>query len=165
MLSFITTKLRQWEKYLKPKHTFIPPLRKYIYNTTQKIVPSYDFVREKSTADYITTADISPQKLEQLLYNNSFQRNTLSTVKYRTVDKTKQWIEYAYVLDSENTDWQLDVYVFQYSDGVDIYAHTEPSVRQPFKHLDLSTGRSGEDRGIVTKLLEDNNVENYDRLS
>jgi len=92
-------------------------------------------IRQKGREDYITTVSAGLGTIVSVLIGNDYQRNTLSTVKYRSKNGRNQWTCGAWVYDRPNTHDQHDVYLFHNADGtIDIYGHKEASVRSPSDH-------------------------------
>lgn len=147
-LKSLTAAIRRIERQLSPADKWASKLRQTAYNAAQRILTpiiGVQFTREKERGDYITTTNANVKDVENALWDAGYQRNMLSTWKYRTVNGKRQDIVSAWVYDPTNTPTQHDVYLFENDDGsVDIYGHKEPSVRNPSEHLDLSTGTHGD---------------------
>ena len=146
-LKTLTTAVRRIEQHLSPDDDWASELREIAYKRAQSVLNpliGIQFTREKSKADYICTVETEVDAVEQALWNAGYQRNMLSTWKYRGVDNKRQDITSAWVYDPPDTDTQHDVYLFDNGETVDIYGHKEPSVRNPTEHLDLSTGVNGD---------------------
>jgi len=147
-LKSLTTAVRRIERHLSPADGWASKLREIAYKAAQIVLSpliGIQFTREKSRADYICTVQADVGTIETALWNAEYQRNMLSTWKYRNVDGKRQDIVSAWVYDPPETETQHDVYLFENNDGtVDVYGHKEPSVRNPTEHLDLSTGIHGD---------------------
>lgn len=110
----------------------------------------------------MTTAAVSPDEVEVAI-NSKYQRNLLSTRKYRVVDGYKQWAVGSWVYDPEDEPWQHHVYLFDTPDGkTDIYAHKEASVRNPSDHH-KSWQTHGDPDGILRRTLEAAGVGSIER--
>jgi len=146
-LKSLTTVVRRIERHLSPADDWASKLRKIAYKRAQSVLSpliGIQFTREKSRADYICTVETNVDAVETALWNAGYQRNMLSTWKYRNVGGKRQDIVSAWVYDPPTTETQHDVYLFDNADTVDVYGHKEPSIRNPVKHLDLSTGINGD---------------------
>jgi len=156
-LKTFTTAVRRIERHLSPADGWASKLREIAYKRAQSVLTpiiGVQFTRKKGRADYICTVEADVDAVETALWNAGYQRNMLSTWKYRTVDGKRQDIVSAWVYDPTDTQTQHDVYFFQNEDGsVDIYGHKEPSVRNPSEHLDLSTGINGDPNGRMRATL------------
>jgi hypothetical protein len=145
MIKQITTAARRIETIFTPDDQWVESVRKIVWQAAQRHLGStHTFVREKGTADYICTTEASAQQVVGALYTNGYQRNILSTVKYRTRGGEKEYVHSAWVYDPADTYTQHDVFLWERDNKVDIYGHREPSVRHPDAHLDLSTGTHGD---------------------
>jgi len=146
-LKTLTTSVRRIERHLSPADDWASKLREIAYKSAQRILMpliGVQFTRKKGTADYICTVETDVDGVEKALWKAGYQRNMLSTWKYRIIDNERQDITSAWVYDPANTETQHDVYLFDNGETVDVYGHKEPSVRNPVEHLDLSTGINGD---------------------
>ena len=146
-LKTLTTSVRRIERHLSPEDDWVSEVRENAYKAAQRVLSpliGIQFTREKGTADYICTVEADVNAVEVALWNAGYQRNMLSTWKYRVVNNRRQDITSAWVYDPANTETQHDVYLFDNGKTVDVYGHKEPSVRNPVEHLDLSTGTNGD---------------------
>lgn len=139
------TYIRFFEETLGPSDDWVEDDRRILYEAIDPLLP-WRAIREKGTADYITSTQVGSDRIERALYAQGYRRNLLSSRKYRTHHGGgKQWAVGSWVFDPEGTAWQHHVYLFdRRSGGTDIYGHREPSVRNPSQHLDLSTGTPGD---------------------
>ena len=155
MISQLTSAVRRVEQFFGPNNGWVETLRKTVWQRAQSVLgDTHTFVRHKGTADYVATVDAPAQRVVSALYSNGYQRNILSTVKTR--GNPPQYVHSAWVLDTENTEWQQDVFIWGNRDGTtDVYSHKEPSVRNPKEHLDLSTGIHGDPDGRVCEVLDE----------
>jgi hypothetical protein len=174
-LKTLTAAIRRIERHLSPEDDWASKLREIAYKAAQRVLNTsrsvlgsdflrnhdltpligIQFTREKGTADYICTVGTDVDEVKQALWGAGYQRNMLSTWKYRTIDNKRQDIESAWVYDPPDTATQHDVYLFDDGNTVDVYGHKEPSVRNPVKHLDLSTGIHGDpDNRLKAALAE-----------
>lgn len=163
MISQLMTVARRVEQFFGPDDSWVETLRQTAWRCAQRLAGgTHTFVRDKGRADYVTTADASAQRVARALYANGYQRNIMSTVKTRNGD---EYVHSAWVLDSADTDWQQDVFMWENEDGTtDVYSHKEPSVRRPKAHLDLSTGIHGDPDGRVRDVLDGAGID-YERNS
>jgi len=146
-LKTLTTSVRRIERHLSPADDWASKLREIAYKSAQRVFTpliSIQFTREKGFADYICTVEADVDAVETALWNAGYQRNMLSTWKYRVVNNRRQDITSAWVYDPPDTETQHDVYLFDNGKTVDVCGHKEPSVRNPVEHLDLSTGINGD---------------------
>lgn len=145
MIQTIATAVRRIEPLFGPDDGWVENTRKIAWRVAQRrLGHKHTFVREKGTADYICTTEASAQQVVGALYSSGYQRNILSTVKYRVRDGEDEYVHSAWVYDLADTYTQHDVFLWKRGDVVDIYGHREPSVRYPDAHLDLSTGTHGD---------------------
>jgi len=146
-LKTLTTSVRRIERHLSPADDWASKLREIAYKSAQSVLSpliGIQFTREKGTADYICTVEADVDAVKVALWDAGYQRNMLSTWKYRIIDNERQDITSAWVYDPPDTETQHDVYLFDNGETVDVYGHKEPSVRNPVKHLNLSTGINGD---------------------
>lgn len=154
--------VRRVEDFLGPEDDWVEEDRRIAYEAAQRLLGDYhDFIREKGTADYITTAHATPNVVERALSGYGYDRNLLSTRKYREHhDGGKQWAVGSWAYDPEDTDWQHHVFLFRAPNGgTDVYGHREPSPRDVDGHLDRSTGVHGDPNGRVANALDTYEVE------
>jgi len=145
MLAKLMAAGRRAERFVGPNDKWVEQLRKNAWRGAQNVLgDTHTFVREKGTADYITTVDASVDEVIAALWAADYQRNILSTVKYRVRDNEDEYVHSAWVYDPANTYTQHDVFLWERDGVVDVYGHREPSVRNPQAHLDLSTGTHGD---------------------
>jgi len=155
MIQTIATAVRRIEPFFGPDNSWAEDARKMAWRRAQRhLGHTHTFVREKGTADYICTAKASAQQVVGALYSNGYQRNILSTVKYRERGGGEEYVHSAWVYDPADTYTQHDVFLFERDGVVDIYGHREPSVRHPEAHLDLSTGTHGDPDGRLRNTLD-----------
>lgn len=146
--------VRRVEEYLGPEDDWVEDDRRILYEAADKFLrplgrPTIRNIDQRGAGDYVTTAAASPDEVEVALDDAGYDRNLLSTRKYRSAhDGGRQWAVGSYVLDPADTDWQHHVYIFPSPDGgTDIYAHRETSVRDPHGHVtDEQTGGDPNDR-------------------
>lgn len=158
--------VRRVEEFLSPSDDWVEDGRRILYEAAQRLLGDYhDFIREKGTADYITTAHADSDAVEIALMEYGYDRNLLSTRKYREHHGGgKQWAVGSFAYDPEDTDWQHHVYLFKAPNGgTDIYGHREPSPRNPEAHLDTSTGVHGDPNGRVANALDVYRIEYGER--
>lgn len=158
--------VRRLERYLGPDDDWIEDDRRHFYEAADRFLRPLGrpTIAEKGPADYVTTADASDDEVEIALTAAGFQRNLLSTRKYREHhDGGRQWAVGSYVLDHPDTDWQLHVYLFEaWTTGTDVYAHKETSVRDPYGHV-TDPQTHGDPDGYVRSALADQNIDHNSR--
>jgi hypothetical protein len=153
-LSRILGAVRCLERFLGPDDDWVEDDRRVLFETLDGLL-GHSFTMEKSPRDYITTAHATPDAVEKALDAAGYQRNLVSTRKYRTHhDGGKQWAVGSWVLDPADTDWQHHVFLFPAPDGstdlsgespdsveneqglsCDVYGHKEATVRDPVDHV------------------------------
>jgi hypothetical protein len=135
-LSQILGAVRRVERFLGPEDDWVEDDRRKLFEFLDGKF-GHAFTMEKSARDYITTAQASPDAVEVALHRAGYQRNLVSTRKYRTHHAGgKQWAVGSYVYDPVDTDWQHHVFLFPAPDGAaDVYGHRETSARNPVGHL------------------------------
>ena len=146
-LKTLTAAIRRIERHFSPADDWASEVREMAYKRAQGVLSpliGIQFTREKGFADYICTVEADVDAVEKALWNAGYQRNMLSTWKYRLINNERQDITSAWVYDPPDTETQHDVYLFDNGKTVDAYGHKEPSVRNPVEHLDLSTGVNGD---------------------
>jgi hypothetical protein len=162
-LSRILGVVRWLEKLLGPDDDWVEDDRRKLFEWLDGKF-GHSFTMEKSPRDYITTADASPDAVERALASAGYQRNLVSTRKYRTHHAGgKQWAVGSYVYDPVDTDWQHHVFLFPAPDGAtDIYGHRETSARDPVGHLtDRLT--PGDPQSRARNALADANIQYGER--
>lgn len=130
--------LRGAEEFLGPDDDWVEDDRRILFEAAQRHLGRFHkFVYEKSAEDYVTTAQVDSDVVEEALHAAGYQRNLLSSRKYREHHEGgRQWAEGSWVFDPSDTDWQHHVYLFEAPNGgTDIYAHRETSVREGSEHL------------------------------
>jgi hypothetical protein len=135
-LSRIISVIRRIEQFLGPDEDWVEDDRRKLFEFLDGKF-GHAFTMEKSARDYITTAQESPDAVEVALHRAGYQRNLVSTRKYRTHHSGgKQWAVGSYVYDPVDTDWQHHVFLFPAPDGeTDVYGHREATVREPVDHV------------------------------
>jgi hypothetical protein len=131
--------VRELETLLGPEDDWVEDDRRILFEAADRILRPLGrpTIREVGRYDYILTVAATPDAVETHLDHAGYQRNLLSTRKYREHhDGGRQWAVGSWVLDPDDTDWQHHVYLFPYESGLatDVYGHTEPSVRNPEEH-------------------------------
>lgn len=138
MLSRALNTVRRLEKRLKQFSPLVEPVRHVAWRAADKPLRrtiNRPTIRQKGTADYVTTVDANHRDVRAALLDGPYQWNVLSTYKYRTVDGRRQWEVGTFVHDPADTGWQHHVYTFRAPNGqTDVYAHREASVRSPKAH-------------------------------
>jgi hypothetical protein len=166
MLSTLMSLVRRLEGFLGPRDDWVEDDRRILFEAAQYLLGDmHTFTREKGVEDYITTAHADSDVVETALMNSGYDRNLLSTRKYRTHHSGgKQWGVGSFAYDPADTDWQHHVYLFEAPNGgTDVYGHREPSVRDPDAHLDKNSGVHGDPNGRVATALDAVGVEYGER--
>lgn len=163
-LSKVLSAVRRQEQKLGPgAHGLVAP-RARLWQVADPIFRAggRPTVRAKGVADYVTTVDASREQVEQALWPK-YHRNFLSTKKYRWRKSgdtfERDWAIGSWVYDPKDTDTQHHVYLFESpGGGIDLYAHREPSVRNPGKH---TSGRQthGDPDGYARARIDDASLE------
>lgn len=161
-LSVILSVVRRCEEFLGPGDDWVEDDRRILYEAADSVLRPLgrQTVREKGVADYITTVHADSDVVETALHNGGYNRNVLSTRKYRTHHGGgEQWAVGSWVYDPPTTDWQHHVYLFDAEGGgTDMYGHRETSVRDPDGHLnDRQT--HGDPNGRARKSVERHNLD------
>jgi len=138
-ISALSRLTRRIESHLHPRDTWVTSLRESILRGVSSHT-AYSTTVKKSDADYIATASETPTAL------TGYQRNLLSTKKLRYVSElgTYQYTHSSWVKDNGITQDHVYLFATPLTNHTDIYGHYEPSVQQPVKHLDTSTGIHGD---------------------
>lgn len=130
--------LRRAEQFLGPEDDWVEDDRRVLFEAIDPLLRPLgrSTITEKGENDYVATVSRTPDEVEVILDDQGYQRNILSTRKYRAHhDGGKQWAVGSWVLDPSDTDSQHHVYLFRSPDGgTDIYAHSEASVTEPAEH-------------------------------
>ena len=146
--------VRRAERFLGPEDDWVERDRRVLFEAADTILRPLGrpTIREVGEADRIGTVGAGPDVVELALVEAGYQRNLLSTRKYREHHNGgRQWACGSWVLDPVDEPWQHHVYLFEAPDGsTDVYAHKEASVRNPDKHH----GGDGLERGVSMGLLE-----------
>ena len=144
-ISALSRLTRRIESHLHPRDTWVTKLRESILRGVSSHT-AYSTTVEKSDADYIATVSETPTALTYVLYADGYQRNLLSTKKYRYVDAlgTYQYTHSSWVKDNGITQDHVYLFATPLTNHTDIYGHYEPSVQQPVRHLNTSTGVHGD---------------------
>lgn len=158
--------VRYLEQFLSPNDDWIEDDRRVLFDSLDGL-GGHTFTREKGTDDYITTADVSSDVVEQTLADAGYQRNLASTRKYRTHHSGgKQWAVGSWVYDPPQTDTQHHVYLFpSKGGGTDIYGHFETSVRAGKEHITDTEQVHGDPNGRVADALQQADIEHTNRLT
>lgn len=157
-LSWLMAQIRKQERALGPSDDWVEDDRRVLFEAADRFLRPLGraTIQEVPTADHIVTVEASPDEVEELI-SPPFQRNLLSTRKYRTLSEEnggKQYAVGSWVLDPEETSWQQHVYLFPSpGGGTEIYGHLEPSVRDPDAHVDPTTGEHGDPKDLLRSEL------------
>lgn len=129
--------VRRIEEYLGPSDDWVEDDRRVIYEIANAIgsLIGRTTVSEVNPDDLTYSTPASPDDVEEAIHPH-FQRNLLSTRKYRVPEEGgRQWAVGSWVLDPDDTDWQLHTIFFpRKGGGTDIYCHREASVTEPSEH-------------------------------
>lgn len=156
--------VRRAERFFGPDDDWVEDDRRIVYEAAQRLFGQHHtFIREKGKQDYVYTAKHSPDTVEWALDNSSYQRNLLSTRKYRTHHSGgRQWAVGSYVYDDPNSVWQHHVYLFEHDDGyTDIYAHRELSVREGMAHVTNTQQTHGDPNNRLKNALDASDLQYY----
>lgn len=156
--------VRRAERFLGPDDDWVEEDRRIFAEAAQRLFGRWHtFVREKGHSDYVYTAKHKPDTVEWALVRGGYQRNLLSTRKYRTHHSGgKQWAVGSYVRDPTDSIWQHHVYLFEHDDGsTDIYAHKELSVREGMSHVTDTQQTHGDPNGWLKSVLDASNLNYY----
>jgi hypothetical protein len=155
ILEAVMAAVRRAERFLGPQDDWVEDDRRIAYEAAQRHLGHlHTFVREKGAADYVTTVHATPDAIERALTNTGYQRNLLSSRKYRTHhDGGRQWAVGSFVLDDIDHNGkytrQHHVYLFEAPDGgADVYAHTETSVLEGYEHVSDTRQSRGDPHGL-----------------
>lgn len=156
--------IRRAEEFLGPDDDWVEDDRRVLFEAVNVAASKLGrpTIKEKGPRDYITTTDTSPDEIEEALHPK-YQRNLLSTRKYRSTSGGRQWAAGSWVYDPEDTSYQHHVFIFPArSGGTDIYGHREKSVRDPDGHLN-DEQTPGDPNGLVAVQLAMSGIATYDR--
>jgi hypothetical protein len=158
-LSRILGAVRWLEKLLGPDDDWVEDDRRCLFEALDGLA-GHSFTVEKSARDYITTAQASPDAVEVALHRAGYQRNLVSTRKYRTHHSGgKQWAVGSYVYDPVDTDWQHHVFLFPTPNGAtDVYGHREATVREPVDHVTDGV-QPGDPHSRARNALKETNIQ------
>lgn len=157
-LSWLMAQIRKQERALGPSDDWVEDDRRILFEGVDRFLRPLGraTIQEVPTEDHIATVEASPDEVEELI-SPPFQRNLLSTRKYRVLSEENGGRQYAvgsWVLDPEDTDWQQHIYLFPSpGGGAEVYGHLEPSVRQPAEHVDPETGTHGDPNDLLRSEL------------
>lgn len=157
--------VRRLERFLGPGDDWVEDDRRIIYEAADRLLRPLgrSTISEVSDGDFVYTVDVSADEVEVLLDEAGFQRNLLSTRKYRESNGTRDYANGSWVLVHDGNDsdvqMQLHVIVFSNPDGsTSIYAHREAAVTEPSEHDGGDLLTRGDPNGIVKQLLEENEI-------
>lgn len=162
--------IRSFEETLGPDDDWVEDDRRILFEWLDKhFGDMHKFVYNIGNADYVMTADASPDKVEELLYDADYRRNLISARKAREHhDGGRQWAHGSWADD--DGDHQHHVFIFESPDGgTDVYAHYEDSPLDPDAHLNLDDGEDdieGMKRayvGPLDDLFEEESIETHKR--
>lgn len=169
-LQSLMSAVRGAERFLGPEDGWVEDDRRILFEAAQcRLGHLHRFTVEKGPADYITTVPEDENTVEKILLNGPYQRNLLSTRKYRTHHGGgKQWACGSFVYDPVDEPWQHHVYIFESPNGIDIYGHREDSVRYPAHHLNVAENDDlgqihGDPNNRIGDLLNQAVVPQYER--
>lgn len=159
--------IRLGEAFLEPDDDYVEKGRRRVFETAQRLFGDYHtFIYNIGNADYVTTVDMTPDELEELLWENGYKRNLVSARKYRIPpDGAKQWAHGSWALYN-NEGHQHHVYIFESKDGgTDLYAHTEDNATDPAAHLHVEddeddiAGMKHADPAALLELFDNTSIE------
>lgn len=153
LIKSVTSAVRRVEEFLGPEDDWVERYRRRLYVAFDGVL-GHSTVDEKTRAEYFTTAKASPDEVEEAIHPR-YERNIVSTRKYRMRDGEREWTVGSWVHDPADTNKQHHIFLFETPDGrTDIYGHRETSVRDPVGHLtDAQT--HGDPNGRVRALLSE----------
>jgi hypothetical protein len=154
--------VRRVEAFLGPADDWVESDRRIVYEAADGLF-GHSAVSKGNEEDYLFTANTTTDEIERLLHERGFERNLLSTRKYRITREhhtgNRQWADGSWVLSLGN-ERQLHIYLFSTKYGnADVYSHVEPSVVNPVAHLDTDTGVHGDPTNTVTNVLSENGID------
>lgn len=122
-----------------PRSRWWETLRRVISRLVGRFVDERAGPRPITEAEYAGTLDMSVPAAERLLWDRGFRRNPFARLKTRDgVPERGSWAYWA----SPLAERQLHLSLFPAeADGVDVYAHAEPSSVHPFVGADHFSGR------------------------
>lgn len=146
--------VRRLETLLGPADDWVEDDRRVLFEAADQLLRPIGrpTIREVPDSDRVGTVPSEPNSVEVTLQEEGYQRNLLSTRKYREHhDGGRQWAVGSWVHDPRDEPWQHHVYLFDAPDGAtDVYAHKEASVREPSDHH----GGDGLERGVPMGIIE-----------
>lgn len=147
----VVTAVRRLTRLLRPQDDWVERWQKRVYvaaNPLLKRIGGYS-VSKITEADFVGTVEDDSDAVERQLYDAGYQRNLLSSRKYRRINGDKQWSDGSFVFDPKQTDTQHHVILFDAADGgTDIYAHKERTVRDPDGHMTVEQTRGDPDNRL-----------------
>lgn len=153
IIKTVTSSVRRVEAFLGPDDDWVESKRRRVYTAFDGVL-GHSTIDEKGEDEYFTTVDASSDEVEEAIHP-TYERNTVSTRKYRMRDSERDWAVGSWVHDPADTDWQHHIFLFETGDGrTDLYGHRETSVRDPTGHLtDPQThgDPNGRVRGLLTE--------------
>lgn len=135
---------------LGPSHTYWNDIRATALPALDEKANELGFFTTNRAHDseYVATVEADLEEIELWMYDNGYDRNVVSGLKYRTDENGDREYEATSWADRESQHplipdelafWQTHVYVFENEDGShDLYAHYEYSSHNPivaYKHL------------------------------
>ena len=157
--------VRRLERFLGPDDDWVEDDRRIIYEAAHGVLSKLgrSTLHEVNDEDFCYTVDATSDEVEVLLHESDFQRNLLSTRKYRVPNGTRDYADGSWVLvhDSDDTDvrMQLHVVLFSNPDGTtSIYVHREAAVTEPSEHDGGDLMTHGDPNDVVQTILEDNDI-------
>lgn len=134
-LNNLLHRIRTIEKYLGPDEDWVEDDRRILFETFNGFL-GYTTIYDIGTTDYVTTAHVSPDAFEEILYEEGYKRNLISGRKRRDVDGTKQYAHGSWAKYFNEDEHQHHVWIFESPDGgTDVYAHAEDNVTDSAAHL------------------------------
>lgn len=112
--------------------------------------------KEYRGAEYLTTIDDSLKGVYGALVRAGGSPHLVCSIKERPLPDGGRQYSAAHVLWLHSDGSQTEAFLFHAPDGgVDVYAHTEPSVLEMEAHLDGRKQVDGDPRGVVWDVLAD----------
>lgn len=150
--------VRKLEESIGPEDDWIEDDRRVVYEFFNPLFSAFGrpTIDEVEPSSYVLTVSLSSDEAEEVLDDGEYERNILSTRKYRTHHAGgKQWAVGSYALDPVDDPWQQHVILFDNPDGTtDVYSHKEASVRRPSAHHGGAEYELGDPDGRVRDLFD-----------
>lgn len=153
IVSPFVTAVRRLTRFLGPEDDWVERARKIVWRAADPLLRAIDgyAISKITAADFVGTVDKDSDAVEDELVTIGYQRNLLSSRKYRIKNGSRQWADGSYVFDPPQTDIQHHVILFDSGDETDVYGHEERTVRDPDGHMTVKQIR-GDPDGLLRPL-------------